>query len=60
MFNIIIINLDAGSYLCTMPENSLSKAEKKKKDYTVILAWSVDILLIQWSTLQTEYPERRP
>ena len=32
MFDIRIVNLDAGSYLRMTPENPLAKAEKEKKD----------------------------
>ena len=32
MFNIQIVNLDAGSYLRMTPEKALAKAEKEKKD----------------------------
>ena len=32
MFDIRIVNLDAGSYLCMTPEKALAKAEKEKKD----------------------------
>ena len=32
MFNIIIVNLDKGSYLRMTPEKALAKAEKEKKD----------------------------
>ena len=32
MFDIRIVNLDAGSYLHMMPKNYLAKAEKDKKD----------------------------
>ena len=32
MFDIIIVNLNAGSYLYMMPEKALAKAEKEKKD----------------------------
>ena len=31
MFDIRIVNLDVGSYMCMMPENSLAKEEKEKK-----------------------------
>ena len=31
MFNIRIVNLDAGSYLSITPEKALAKAEKEKK-----------------------------
>ena len=31
-FNIRIVNLDVGSYLCMPPEKALAKAEKEKKD----------------------------
>ena len=60
MFDIRIVNLDAGSYLCMTPEKVLTKAEEKIRTFTFRLAWSVEELLLQWSTLQTEYPERRP
>ena len=32
MFDIRIVNLDAGSYLRTTPEKALETAEKEKKD----------------------------
>ena len=32
MFDIIIVNLDAGSYLSMTPEKGLAKAEKENKD----------------------------
>ena len=32
MFDIIIVNLNAGSYLRMTPEKALAKAEKDKKD----------------------------
>ena len=32
MFDIRIVNLDAGSYLRMMPEKAFAKAEKEKKD----------------------------
>ena len=32
MFDIIIVNLDAGSYLRMMPEKALAKADKENKD----------------------------
>ena len=32
MFDIRIVNLDAGSYLRMMPEKALAKEEKEKKD----------------------------
>ena len=32
MFDIRIVNLDAGSYLCMTPKKAVAKAEKKKKD----------------------------
>ena len=31
MFDIRIVNLDAGSYLCMTPEKALAQAEKEKK-----------------------------
>ena len=33
MFDIRIVNLDAGSYLRMPPETALAKAEKEKKDF---------------------------
>ena len=33
MFDIQIVNLDAGSYLRMTPEKALAKAEKEKKDF---------------------------
>ena len=33
MFDIRIVNLDAGSYLHMTPEKALEKAEKEKKDF---------------------------
>ena len=32
LFDIRIVNLYAGSYLCMTPEKSLAKSEKEKKD----------------------------
>ena len=32
MFDIRIVNLDAGSYLCMTPEKDLAKTEREKKD----------------------------
>ena len=32
MFDIIIVNLDAGTYLRMTPEKALAKAEKENKD----------------------------
>ena len=32
MFDIRIVNLDAGSYLLMTPEKALAKAEKENKD----------------------------
>ena len=32
MFDIQIVNLDAGSYLCMTPQKGLTKAEEDKKD----------------------------
>ena len=53
MFNIRIVNLSAGSYLRMTPEMALAKAEKEKKDLYLRLAWSVEVLLLLWSTLRT-------
>ena len=32
MFDIQMVKLDAGSYLCMIPEKTFAKAEKEKKD----------------------------
>ena len=60
MFDIRIVNFDAGSYLRMTPEKDLAKAEKKKKDSYLQACWIVEGLLLLWSTLRTEYQERRP
>ena len=44
MFDIIIGNLDAGSYLCMMPKNILQSQIRIRRIYTFIIDWSVDIL----------------
>ena len=46
MFDIQILNLNAGSYLCMTPEKAFAKAEKKIRTYTFRLAWSVNVLLL--------------
>ena len=48
MFDIRIVNLDAGSYLRMTPEMALAKAEKEKKGLCLRLAWSVEGLLLLW------------
>ena len=60
MFDIRIFNLNAGSYLRMTPEKDLSKAKKENKDLSFRILWSVEVLLLLWSTLRTEYLERRP
>ena len=60
MFDIRTINLDTGSYLQMMPEKALAKAENEIGFFAFRLAWIVEGLLHLWSTLRTEYPERRP
>ena len=35
MFDIIIVNLNAGSYLCMTSEKAPAKADKEKKDVHV-------------------------
>ena len=60
MFDIRIFNLDAGYCLRMTPEKDLAKAEKKIRTCTFRLSWSVEGLLLLYSTLRTEYPERRP
>ena len=37
----------------------LQRHKRKRRTCTFRLTWRVEGLLIQWSTLQTEYPERR-
>ena len=46
MFDIRIVNLDAGSDLCMTPEKALAKAENEKKTCTFRLAWNVEGLLL--------------
>ena len=54
MFDIQIVNLDAGSYLRMTPEKALSQRRRmKRRTCTFRLAWSVEGLLIQWYTLRT-------
>ena len=60
MFDIRIANLDAGSYLGMTPEKALAKAEKEKKDLYLQACLDHRRTLLLWSTLRTEYPERRP
>ena len=38
MFEIIIVNLDAGSYMHRTPQKVIAKAEKDKRTYTFRLA----------------------
>ena len=52
MFNIIIFNLHAGSYLRMKSEKALENEEKDKKGNTFRLAWGVGIILLQWYTLK--------
>ena len=60
VFEIKVVNLNAGYYLRMTPEKDISKADKERRICTFRLAWSVDRLLLQWSTLRTEYLEQRP
>ena len=60
MFDIRIVNIDAGSNLHMTPEKALSKAEKEKKYLYLQACLERRRTLLQWSNLQTEYPERRP
>ena len=32
LFEMRVVNLDTGSYLCMLPEKALEKSEKDKKD----------------------------
>ena len=59
MFDIQVVNLDTGSYLRMTPEKALAKADKEKKDLYRQACLGVEGILLQWSTLTTEYPERR-
>ena len=60
MFDIRIFNLDAGSYLRMTPEKALAKADKENKDLYLQACLERRRTLLPWSTLRTEYPERRP
>ena len=53
MFDIQIVNLDAGSYLRMTPEKALTKRRRKIRPYTFRLPWIVEVLLLQWSNLRT-------
>ena len=59
MFDIIIVNLYAVSYLRMTPEKALARQRRKRSTCTFRLAWSVEVLLLLWSTLRMVYPERR-
>ena len=59
MFDIRIFNLDVGSYLLMTLKMLLQRRRKKRRTCTFRLAWSVNGLLLQWSTLQTEYIDLR-
>ena len=60
MFDIRIVNLDAGSYLRMTPEKAQQRRRRKRRTCSFRLAWSVEGLLLQWFTMQNEYPEQRP
>ena len=60
MFDIRMVNLDAGFYLRMMPEKALAKEEKEKKYLYLQACLERRRNLLQWSTLRTEYPEQRP
>ena len=60
MFDIIIANLDAGSYLCMSPERLLHRRRRKIRIHKLRVDESVEGHLLLWSTLRTEYPEQSP
>ena len=60
MFNIQIVNLDAGSYLRMTPEKALAKAKKEKKDLYPQACLECRRDFTPMVTLRMEYPERRP
>ena len=60
MFDIRIVNLDAGSYLRMSPEKAFAKTEKEKKYLYLQACLDRRGLLLLWSTLLTEYLEQRP
>ena len=47
-------------YLRMTPEKALAKAEKKKKYLYLQACLESRRTFLQWSTMQTEYLERRP
>ena len=59
MFNIQMVKLDAGSYLCMTLEKAIAKAEKEIRTYTFRLAWRVEGLLFPRNNLQIEYLDHR-
>ena len=59
MFGIIIVNLYTGSYLRMPQKRILQRCRCKRRTDTFRLAWSIGIILPQWSTLQIEFLEWR-
>ena len=60
IFDIRIVNLDAGSYLRMTPEKNLAKVEKKKKDLYLQACLEHRRNFTFIVHLWKEYPERRP
>ena len=60
IFDIIIVNLNVGSYLHMMPKKGLSKAGKEKKDLYLQACLERRHSLLLCSTLSAEYLECRP
>ena len=55
IFDVIIVNLDVGSYLNMIHKKAPAKAEKYKKDKSFRLYCMVEVPSPQWSTLIMEY-----
>ena len=60
LFEMQIFNLDAGSYLRQTSTKALTTTDKEKKTSTSSPVWSVEIILLLWSTLRMEFKERSP
>ena len=60
MFDKKNANLNASYYLCMIPENSLEKADKYKKEKYFRSYLERRCTFTQWSNMMTESPVQRP
>ena len=54
MFDIRIVNPDTGTYLHTTPEWKGLRSTRRTNNFK--LACSIGVLILQWYTLQKEFP----